>query len=363
MTPVQIEENILAGSELVELCSQLGSRAAIVTDSHVEDLYGRRFEQHLKDHGLEVYLFSFPGGEFYKTRTTKEMLEDQMQAKGLGKDTCLIGLGGGVATDIAGFIAATYCRGIPYICCPTTLLGMVDASLGGKTGVNTAFGKNLIGAYYPPEMVYIDTTTLRTLKQNEIRNGTVEMIKHALVADALYFEFFEKHLDRIHVVDIGYVTEAIETSCRIKQNIVKSDRQESGKRHLLNFGHTIGHALETTSDFKLSHGEAIAMGLIAESHLSMKLGRLDEGSFQRIEKVLRDNHPELSLSPEVTPKVLREAMTMDKKSRKSRPRFSVLKAIGAPMECGGDFCMEVKDKLIDKTLDWMCDALHSYQRA
>jgi 3-dehydroquinate synthase len=362
MTPVQIEENILASSELVELCAQLGSRAAIVTDSHVEDLYGHRFEQHLKDHGLDVYLFSFPGGEFYKTRTTKEMLEDQMQDKGLGKDTCLIGLGGGVVTDVAGFIASTYCRGIPYICCPTTLLGMVDASIGGKTGVNTSFGKNLIGTFYSPEMVYIDTTTLRTLTQKEIRNGTVEMIKHALVSDALYFEFFENHLERIHRVELGFITEAIEASCRIKQKIVKSGGNEDGKRHLLNFGHTIGHAIETAADYKLSHGEAVAMGLIAESYLSMKLGRLDEGSFERIEKVLRDNHPELYLPREVTPKILREAMAMDKKSKKSRPRFSVLKAIGAPMECDGDFCMEVKDKLIDKTLDWMCDALHSYQR-
>ncbi len=362
MTPVQIEDNILASSELVELCGQLGPRVAIVTDSHVESFIGLRFEQHLKDHGLDVFLFSFPGGEFYKTRTTKEMLEDQMQDKGLGKDTCLIGLGGGVVTDLAGFIASTYCRGIPYICCPTTLLAMVDASIGGKTGVNTSFGKNLVGTYYCPKMVYIDTTTLRTLPQKEVRNGAVEMIKHALISDALYFEFFEKHLDQIHRIDLGFVTEAIEVSCRIKQNIVKNDENETGKRHLLNFGHTIGHAIESAAEFKLSHGEAVAMGLIAESYLSVKLGRLDEDAFQRIEKVLRDNQPELSLPWEITPKLLLQAMAMDKKSRKNCPRFVILKALGAPMECDGDYCMQVKDKMIDKTLDWMCDALHSYQR-
>ncbi|NGX58388.1 MAG: 3-dehydroquinate synthase [Chlamydiae bacterium] len=354
MTPIQIEEHILASSDLIEMAHQLGSRVAIITDSCVEELYGHRLEKHLRDHNLDVFMFSFPGGEFYKTRTTKEMIEDQMQAQGLGKDTCIIALGGGVTLDMAGFIASTYCRGIPYLSCPTTLLSMIDASIGGKTGVNTSFGKNLIGAIYTPEMIFIDTTTLRTLSQNEVCNGLMEMIKHGIIADPLYFEMFEKDGDKISELDVEYLNEAIEGSCRIKQKIVKADLQEKGKRRLLNFGHTIGHALEQVTNFKIPHGEAVAVGMIAEAYLSYELGRLEKEAFERIETVIRKNHPNLTI-PSMTPDLLMEAMAMDKKSMKNVPRFVILKAIGSPMECDGDYCMSAKEKVLDKVLRWICD--------
>lgn len=352
MTPIQIEDNILAGSELVEMAYQLGTKAAIITDSCVEELYGHRLEKHLKDHNLDVSLFSFPGGEFYKTRTTKEMIEDQMLSQGFGRDTCIIALGGGVTLDMAGFIAATYCRGVPMISCPTSLLGMVDAAIGGKTGVNTAYGKNLIGALYSPEMILIDTTTLKTLPEKEIRNGLIEMIKHAVIADPRYFEVFEDQGKKIAQCELGLLTEALVTSCRIKQEIVKADRKEEGKRRLLNFGHTVGHALELVTDYQMTHGEAVAIGMIAESYLSYQLGHLDKQAFERIEALIRQTHSHL-IMPEVEPERLIEAMSLDKKSLKNIPRFVILKAIGHPLECDGDYCMPAKEKVLEKTLQWL----------
>jgi len=350
MTPIQIEDNILASADLIELCHQHGPRVAIVTDSHVEELYGHRLEKHLKDHDLDVFMFSFPGGEFYKTRTTKELIEDQMLAKGLGRDTCLLGLGGGVTLDISGFIASTYCRGIPYISCPTSLLAMIDSAMGGKTGVNTPFGKNLIGSFCHPQMIFIDTATIRSLPEKEMRNGLMEMIKHGIIADPQYFALFENHGGKILDGETGYLHEAIEGSCRIKQSIVKDDQKEKGKRRLLNFGHTVGHALEQITDYQITHGEAVAIGMLIESKLSCEIGRLDQESLQRIQKVITKHHPELP-KPKVTKEQLKEAMAMDKKSTKNVPRFVILNGIGAPLECDGDYCMAVKEKALDAALE------------
>jgi len=349
MTPIQIEDNILASADLIELCHQLGSRVAIVTDSHVEELYGHRLEKHLKDHDLDAFLFSFPGGEFYKTRTTKELIEDQMLAKGLGRDTCLLGLGGGVTLDLAGFLASTYCRGIPYISCPTTLLAMIDSAIGGKTGVNTPFGKNLVGAFYSPIMIFIDPTTLRTLPEKEMRNGLMEMIKHGLIADPLYFELLEKYKKKILECDQELLSEAIEGSCRIKQNIVKADANESGIRRLLNFGHTVGHALEQVTDYQISHGEAVAIGMLVEAKLSCEVGRLDKDALERIHHIINVIHPKLP-TISAPAEQIKEAMAMDKKSSKNIPRFVVLNAIGSPLECDGDYCMTVKGKALDAAL-------------
>jgi len=351
MTPIQIEDNILASADLIELCHQLGSRVAIVTDSHVEEFYGRRLEKHLKSHDLTVYLFSFPGGEFYKTRTTKEMIEDQMMHHGLGRDTCLLGLGGGVTLDIAGFIASTYCRGIPFISCPTSLLAMVDSAIGGKTGVNTSFGKNLIGSFYAPEMIFIDPTTLRTLPKKEVQNGLMEMVKDGLIADPLYFELFEKHAENLIDCELGTMIEAIEGSCRIKQTIVKADAKEKGGvRRLLNFGHTVGHALEQVTNYQISHGEAVALGMLAEAKLSSELGRLTQDTYQRIRQLITKLHPEL---PQITASIdsIKEAMALDKKAKNNMARFVILKAIGSPLECDGEYCMEVKEKALDTALE------------
>ena len=229
--------------------------------------------------GLEAILFSFPNGEQHKSRATKEKLEDQLFEKELGRDICVIALGGGVTTDLGGYLAATYCRGVPLVMMPTSLLGMVDASIGGKTGVNTPYGKNLVGSIYQPKKVLIDPATLQSLPLKELRNGIVEMIKHGLILDRDYFTYLNEHADQLLELDLSILEKAIFESCRIKREIVEQDDRESGKRNLLNFGHTVGHALENLTHYSLAHGEAVAIGILVESHLAVQLGHLNSNDF------------------------------------------------------------------------------------
>ena len=189
-------------------------RRAIITDSNVAPLYGSQFEGEL---------FIFPAGEEHKTRATKEHLENQLFEKGFGRDTCIVALGGGVVNDLAGFLAATYCRGVPLVLIPTTLLAMVDASIGGKNGVNTPFGKNMVGTFYPPQKVIIDTRFLETLPPREFLNGKMEMIKHGLIADSALFASLEGPYN---------LEKVIFENRRIKEEIVQADEKETGMRHI-----------------------------------------------------------------------------------------------------------------------------------
>lgn len=215
---ISIQPGLIADRSLLgAYLSRYDVRMAILTDDIIAPLYGEELCKNLKAYGLDVSLLSFPAGEQHKTRQTKELLEDRLFAKGLGRDTFIIALGGGVVTDLAGFVAATYCRGIPLIMLPTSLLGMVDASIGGKTGVNTPHGKNMLGAIHQPKIIFIDPTTLTTLPLKELKNGFVEMIKHALIADHTYFQYMEQHADQLLALDMALLEDAISASCRIKK--------------------------------------------------------------------------------------------------------------------------------------------------
>jgi len=337
--------------------SSLASRFAIITDDKVASLYGKQLQEYLNASGLEVYLFSFPNGEQNKTRATKELLENQLFEKGLGRDTCLIALGGGVVTDVAGYVAATYCRGIPLVMIPTSLLGMVDASIGGKTGVNVPYGKNMLGCIYQPKKVVIDLATLNSLPKKELANGVVEMIKHGLIADYKLFEALEKHSDQLLALDSSVVQKAIFESCRIKKEIVEQDEKEKGKRHLLNFGHTVGHALERLTEYTLSHGEAVAIGLLVESYLSLRLGALDQKSFDRIIKILLQYGLPLRLPSRFSIPTILDAMALDKKSLRGEPRFVVIDALGSSLSYDSSYCTHVEESLIKNALQWMKDDL------
>jgi 3-dehydroquinate synthase len=349
------------GSGLLNFQSQylssLASRFAIITDDKIASLYGEQLQECLASSGLEVYLFSFPGGEQYKTRGTKELLENQLFEKGLGRDTCVIALGGGVVTDIAGYVAATYCRGIPLVMIPTSLLGMVDASIGGKTGVNVSYGKNMLGCIYQPKKVVIDPSTLKSLPRKELANGVVEMIKHGLIANYTLFEDLDTYSNQILALDAAILEKTIFESCRIKKEIVEQDEKENGKRRLLNFGHTIGHALERLTQYSLSHGEAVAIGLLVESYLSVKLGILDQTSFDRIKKILLQYGLPLQLLSRFPIQTILDAMALDKKSLKGQPRFVMIDAIGSSLAYDSSYCTPVEESLIKNTLHWMNDDL------
>jgi len=330
--------------------SSLASRFVIITDDKIASLYGKELKHSL---GLESYLFSFPHGEAYKTRATKETLENHLFEKGLGRDTCLIALGGGVVTDIAGYLAATYCRGIPLVMMPTSLLAMVDASIGGKTGVNLSYAKNRVGVIYQPKKVVIDLATLHTLPKRELINGVVEMIKLGLITEKRLFEDLEQHSDRILALDVKFLEKVIFESCRIKKEIVEQDEREGGKRQLLNFGHTIGHALEEVTHYALSHGEAVAIGVLVESYLSLQLELLHPSCFDRIRKILVQYGLSLQLPFQLSIQSLLDKMALDKKSIKGQPRFVMIKGIGEPLIYGSTYSHPIEESLLKTALQWM----------
>ncbi len=356
--PIYIGESLLQSRLLKDYCGSLGHRFAIIADTHTESLFGKKLKQVMEAQGFEAHLFAFPPGEQYKTRETKQSLEDQMLASGLGRDTCLIALGGGIVIDVAGFVASTYCRGIPFVLVPTTLLGMVDASIGGKTGVNVPQGKNLIGTIAQPSAIFMDLTLLKSLPENELKNGLVECLKHGLILDSDYYNFLESHTEAILKGDISLLEKVIADSCRIKKEVVEEDEQERGKRRLLNFGHTIGHAIETLTHHTIPHGLAVAIGIVAESYLSMKLKQLSPQSFERIVKVFKKFGIKTTLDIPLKPEDFFQVLKLDKKSVNNRPRFVMIQEIGNCLECDGEYCQSVDSEILRSTLEWTCHVMH-----
>ncbi len=292
---------------------------AIITDQTVEALYGKKVSSQFGG----APIFSFPAGESSKTRATKELIEDRLLLAGYSRETTIVALGGGVVTDLAGFLASTFCRGVDLILIPTTLLGMVDASIGGKTSVNTPHAKNMIGAFYEPIQTIIDLSYLKTLPAKEMFNGEVEMLKIGLVADANFF------------TDMGPLETAIEKARALKMSIVKTDPYDRGVRRSLNLGHTLGHALETLSNYTLSHGEAVAAGIVLEAWLSLKLNILTPSDFEKV----KTRFPPVSFNTD--PDKLISCLRLDKKGK---ARFILLKTIGESVE------LEVPENLIKELL-------------
>jgi len=341
---IQIDDGCL-NEELVANILKLVSASltfVILSDDIVKPLYADRVHSYFVKSGLKSFQFSFKNGEENKTRATKEYLEDQMLANNLGSDTCLIGIGGGVTTDLAGFIAATFCRGIPLILIPTTLLAMCDAAIGGKNGVNTPLGKNLIGTIFQPKKVIIDPLTLKTLSEKELKAGFSEVIKHAIIADVDFFDYLENVCD-----PVNHLEKIIATSCKIKSEIVNDANKN--KRHLLNFGHTLAHAVEIVSDYRISHGEAVAIGMVVESKIAVILGHLKKTEFERIKRIISQFGLNCEIPADISIEKLLEAMILDKKSVQNKTRFVILSGIGACLECNNDYCMTVDEDLIRET--------------
>ncbi len=266
----------------------LGNRLGIITDSHVETLLGKGFKQHLVQEGIKADLVVIRPGEESKRWETVQSIFEWMAAQGFDRKSSLLSLGGGVVGDITGFVSSLYMRSIPYVQIPTTLLAQVDSSLGGKTAIDLPLRKNLLGTFYQPSRVYIDPSLLKTLSLEEIRNGLAEVIKSAIIRDRELFEFLESHPEGI-LQGEGEVTEKIVSQCcRIKSAVVMEDEIDLGLRQILNFGHTVGHAIEAYTDYAVSHGKAVSMGISSEACLSARMGLLPIEEKERILKLLKD---------------------------------------------------------------------------
>jgi len=267
--PIFIEDGIMAavGADLAR--RKIAKRYAVIADDNVASLYGSTLMRSLNDAGIAAELLTFPQGEASKNLNVFAGLASRLAQLGIDRKDGLIALGGGVTGDLTGFLAASYLRGIPFVQVPTTLLSQVDSSVGGKTGVDIPEGKNLVGAFYQPKAVYIDTAVLTTLPLVELTGGLAEVIKYGVIRDFDFFVFLERHVDKILCLDPVSIQEMIFTCCRIKAEVVAEDERESDLRRILNFGHTIGHAVEAASDFSIIHGLAVAIGMVSALRLAV----------------------------------------------------------------------------------------------
>ena len=260
------------------------------------------------------------------------MIEDEMLLKGYRRDCCIIAVGGGVVTDLAGFIAGTFGRGVPFINYATTLLSAADASIGGKTAVDTNLATNLIGIFNQPKKVYLDISTWKTLEKRQLISGMAETIKHACLADKDFFEYLENNIDKIYSYDPEVLKHVAEMNCKIKYEVVMKDEKEKNLREVLNLGHTVGRAIETVSDYRLLHGEAVAIGLVAEVVLGNKLGFISEEDKNRVINLLRKSLLPVSIPEYINKEELVKKLYTDKKVRNNELRFVFQKGIGQVME-------------------------------
>jgi len=312
-------------------------RYFLISDTHVTRLYGRRLRNELVRAGLTVHLLQVPPGERSKTRQMKAKLEDRMLALQGGLDSVVLAVGGGMVCDLAGFVAATYLRGVPFVSVPTTLLAMVDAALGGKTAVDHPKGKNLIGAFHHPRGVFADVSVLATLPEREYRSGLAEVVKTAVVGDSALFRTLERGTAAILSRHPEALEDLVTTCSRLKARVVAVDERESGRRCILNFGHTMGHALEHLSRFRLAHGEAVAIGMAMEASAAEAAGILRRGDAGRIVKLLKALGLPVSPPRGMAPDRLFRIARRDKKARGGRLLYAVPRRIGRMASQGGRF--------------------------
>lgn len=311
--------------QIGEIFGRMGLRQPfLVSDGHVAPLYAESVTQSLRGAGLEAHMLVLPAGEEYKTLQSVQRLWQGFLQAGLDRHSTVLALGGGVIGDLAGFAAATFMRGVPWVNLPTTLLAMADASLGGKTGFDLPEGKNLIGAFHPPKLVLADPQVLVTLPEGEFRAGLAEIVKHGVIADAELFALCEQGLEAVR----AQMAKVIDAAMAVKIEIIETDPFERGPRAFLNFGHTVGHAIEQASGFRLRHGEAVAIGMVVEARLAERLRVAERGLAESIESALRALGLPVHLPAGMNRTDLLAAMQVDKKKEGRVYRFALPRRIG-----------------------------------
>lgn len=316
--------------------------ANVVRTKHFRNLTGK--------HKLPCYVIT-PAGEKSKTIKTVVKIIEEMEKRSLGRDCAVIAFGGGTVGDIAGFVAAIYKRGVPVIQIPTTTVSQADSAIGGKTGVDSSVSKNAFGAFWHPAAVYIDVSTLKTLGKKQFNAGLVESIKHALITDKGYFTYLRNNLDDILSRKYAPLEHIAVTNCRIKASVVEQDPHEKNKRRILNYGHTIGHAVESASNYKLLHGQAVAIGIIAAGIIEQKLGLGDKERVEILKKLFGKLNISLKMPKTITKRQLLDIISRDKKAVQKRPQFVLLEKTGKILRKNDNYAHPVDQKIVTKTID------------
>ena len=326
---ISIGSNILEGiGDNVKLFG-LSPKIAIVSNPTVFSLYGECVSASVKKAGFDLLTVTIPDGEEYKDLLWVEHIYDELLKHKLDRSSALIALGGGVIGDITGFAASTYMRGISCIQVPTTLLAQVDSSVGGKTGVNHKLGKNMIGTFWQPRLVWIDIATLKTLLRRELLAGLAEVIKYGIIYDEKLFEFLEVNREKILNLDSNALTFIIKRSCEIKADVVSKDERESGLRSILNYGHTIGHAIETVTGYtRFLHGEAVAIGMCLEARLSQMINLIDKDQVSKIKAIIDSYGLPSEMPPDLDVNYIFSSMQLDKKAVAGELKFILPEKIG-----------------------------------
>lgn len=320
-------------------------KTLLITDGNIGKIYGETVAESFRQNNFDVKLLTLPPGEDQKNIENALLLYDHCFAHKLDRKSLIVALGGGVIGDLSGFIAATFMRGIPYIQIPTSLLAQVDSSIGGKVAVNHPKGKNMIGSFYQPKAVFIDTNTLSTLPSKEMVAGFVEVIKYGMIRDAELFAFLEKSIYDILQLKYEALLKIIATSCQIKANVVEQDEKEKDLRAILNYGHTIGHAIETITNYKqYRHGEAVAIGMLYATKIAIELGLTDNTVFERQLALMKNLG--LSIQTGLKSEAIIKALYTDKKTISGRLRFVLPTKIGEVI-----ISDKVNDEILYRILD------------
>jgi 3-dehydroquinate synthase len=317
----------------------------VVSAGHLQTLLGQR--------NVPAFVIS-PPGETSKNIDTVVSIIKAMEKACLGRDTLIVALGGGTVGDIAGFASAVFKRGVPVVQIPTSTVAQADSAIGGKTGVDSELSKNAFGAFWQPAAVYIDVATLTTLDDREFRAGLVESVKHALIADEEYFVFLENNLDAILERKLDVLERTAYFNCKIKKSVVEADPTEKNRRRMLNYGHTIGHAVERVSGFELLHGEAVAIGIIAVGLIETELGLAEPARLERTGKIFKKLGVPVTLPANLAEDSLLETIKHDKKAVNKWPRFVLIDKIGHIHCQDGQWAVEVEQELVEKILDKLC---------
>ncbi|PKL98202.1 MAG: 3-dehydroquinate synthase [Gammaproteobacteria bacterium HGW-Gammaproteobacteria-9] len=352
--PIRIGERLLDRPELFSDKIR-GRQVAIVTNETVAPLYLDRLTRTLSNHAVTPVIL--PDGEEHKNWQTLQLIFDALLGARHDRNTTIIALGGGVVGDMAGYAAASYQRGVDFIQVPTTLLSQVDSSVGGKTGINHPLGKNMIGAFYQPRAVVIDTTTLATLPARELSAGLAEVIKYGLICDEPFLGWLETNIDLIRALDSAALTEAIQRSCAAKAKVVNADERESGVRAILNLGHTFGHAIETHMGYGVwLHGEAVAAGTVMALEMSCQLGWIGGAERDRAIRLLQRAALPVVPPAQMRPQDFLEHMAVDKKVLDGRLRLVLLRQLGEAVVTG-DFPRDVLETTLNANYGAMTEPL------